>query len=520
MRFVVVTALLLGSSLTALPAASKPSGGASDEAGTPANTAGDKAPQSKRSVAKDGRSRGAESGSAEPQAAGADDAKRDPAEPKDAQRKDGTRKDGTRKDSQRKDSQRKDGKRRDARPERPKRQDAKPKRSKASDRELESAQRQGSATKPALPEDAKGKDHDAKVAKGKDVDPKRPAPSTKRANDARRQELDEPEPKRRDAKQDPPDSRDRKRAKSRQRRAATEDSSAITTASSSGKRNEAPSDPFARAPKRPGYLKLQNSVFKWEGQALQSNGTLAPAALIAFSKIAAAWRSGDRVGMSQDLLRLLVQVSDHFGGRPIRVFSGYRPRSPTQYTRHSQHNLGRAVDFIVVGVPNTAVRDFCRTLPRAGVGYYPNSSFVHLDARGYPVYWVDFSGPGQPPRYADASGRDPLLSRDRSSRARNDSAAAAVQPATPAERPHPVEDTGSTQAIATAPRRANAPAELPLSASAGPNEAPIDATSAVPASTTGTEKPDKTRRAPTPEEAALLEALDEVGRSLPSLDRP
>jgi len=46
------------------------------------------------------------------------------------------------------------------------------------------------------------------------------------------------------------------------------------------------------------------------------------------------------------------------------------------------------------------VRDFCRTLGTVGVGYYPNSSFVHLDVRDVPTYWIDYSGPGQAPRYA------------------------------------------------------------------------------------------------------------------------
>ncbi|MGH7328661.1 MAG: DUF882 domain-containing protein, partial [Polyangiaceae bacterium] len=75
------------------------------------------------------------------------------------------------------------------------------------------------------------------------------------------------------------------------------------------------------------------------------------------------------------------------------------PYSPTQYTPHSNHNLGRAMDFRVEGVPNEALRDYCRTLKNVGVGYYPNSTFVHLDVRTTPAYWIDFSKPGEPPRY-------------------------------------------------------------------------------------------------------------------------
>ena len=52
-------------------------------------------------------------------------------------------------------------------------------------------------------------------------------------------------------------------------------------------------------------------------------------------------------------------MSNHFGSRRIDIISGFRPYSPTQYTPHSNHNIGHAVDFRVEGVPNEVVRDFC-----------------------------------------------------------------------------------------------------------------------------------------------------------------
>src|SRR5262249_20154158 len=103
------------------------------------------------------------------------------------------------------------------------------------------------------------------------------------------------------------------------------------------------------------------------------------------------------------LATLIGMVSDHFGGRTIHVVSGYRPYTPAQYTRHSNHNVGRAMDFSVEGVPNTVVRDFCRTFRNAGVGYYPNSTFVHLDARSGKVFWIDYSRPGEAPHYDSPS---------------------------------------------------------------------------------------------------------------------
>ena len=83
------------------------------------------------------------------------------------------------------------------------------------------------------------------------------------------------------------------------------------------------------------------------------------------------------------------------GRRPIRIVSGYRTRS---FYQDSRHKLSRAVDFSIPGIDNTVVRDYLRTLPAAGVGYYPNSSFVHLDVRDTATYWVDYAGPGEAPR--------------------------------------------------------------------------------------------------------------------------
>jgi uncharacterized protein YcbK (DUF882 family) len=99
------------------------------------------------------------------------------------------------------------------------------------------------------------------------------------------------------------------------------------------------------------------------------------------------------------LVQLLGVMSNHFGSRRIEVVSGFRPYTPTQSTPHSNHNHGKAIDFRVLGVPNEAVRDFCRTLRDVGCGYYPNSTFVHLDVRATNAFWIDFSRPGEPPRY-------------------------------------------------------------------------------------------------------------------------
>ncbi|NUQ74447.1 MAG: DUF882 domain-containing protein [Polyangiaceae bacterium] len=153
-------------------------------------------------------------------------------------------------------------------------------------------------------------------------------------------------------------------------------------------------------PKRPGFVKIVRGTERLETQLLTRHGRLVPSALPHLSRMLRFAPTGAKIPVDPRLATLLGLVSDHFGGKTIHVVSGFRPYSPTQYTRHSKHNVGHAIDFRVEGVPNTVLRDYCRTFRNAGVGYYPNSTFVHLDVRTAKTYWVDYSRPGDPPRYA------------------------------------------------------------------------------------------------------------------------
>jgi uncharacterized protein YcbK (DUF882 family) len=128
-----------------------------------------------------------------------------------------------------------------------------------------------------------------------------------------------------------------------------------------------------------------------------AHGHIPPNAVRAFERL---MRQGNAMHAPDPrLLALVAIVSNHFGNRVIEVVSGYRAYTPTQYSPHSNHNYGRALDFRIRGIGNEALRDFCRTLRSAGCGYYPNSTFVHLDVRDTKAYWVDRSRPGEPPEY-------------------------------------------------------------------------------------------------------------------------
>jgi LysM repeat protein len=150
---------------------------------------------------------------------------------------------------------------------------------------------------------------------------------------------------------------------------------------------------YRRHPPRKGYVEIITHTKRWRGLVLDSKGRIRPSARKSIATMLDA--SEPRPKVPDGLIRLMVRVSDTFGGRPLRVVSGYRT---TSYFRDSRHKSSEAVDFSVVGVPNSAVRDYLVTLGKVGVGYYPNSTFLHLDVRKSHTYWVDFAGPGEAPR--------------------------------------------------------------------------------------------------------------------------
>lgn len=167
------------------------------------------------------------------------------------------------------------------------------------------------------------------------------------------------------------------------------------------------SESYEQKPKRQGFVKMVRGTEQVSFQLLSRKGRLVPGALPHLGRMMRFEPTGAQIAPNPGLATMIGMVSDHFGGRTLHVVSGFRPKSPKQYTRHSKHNLGHALDFSVEGVPNTVVRDFCRTFRHGGVGYYPNSTFVHLDARPEKVYWVDYSRPGERPRYSGARPKTP-----------------------------------------------------------------------------------------------------------------
>jgi uncharacterized protein YcbK (DUF882 family) len=107
------------------------------------------------------------------------------------------------------------------------------------------------------------------------------------------------------------------------------------------------------------------------------------------------------------LPRLIYQTGKNFYGHRIEVISGYRSPKVARNPK-SPHKLGLACDFRVAGIGNVVLRDYLRrSFDHVGVGYYPNSLFVHLDVRKGPsAFWIDYSGPGENAAYSGNAGDD------------------------------------------------------------------------------------------------------------------
>ena len=128
------------------------------------------------------------------------------------------------------------------------------------------------------------------------------------------------------------------------------------------------------------------------------NGKINPNARVRLARFLRDRGNGEVKRPNVRIMRVLADLADHFNGRTILVMSAYRSAA-NGGSKSSRHATGEAIDIRVEGVPNEVLRDYCLTLTKVGVGYYPRSSFIHVDIRPEAAYWVDWSRPGEPPLY-------------------------------------------------------------------------------------------------------------------------
>jgi uncharacterized protein YcbK (DUF882 family) len=99
------------------------------------------------------------------------------------------------------------------------------------------------------------------------------------------------------------------------------------------------------------------------------------------------FRTGESHAIDLDLLDTLHALVQSCGGGAIQIICGYRsPATNAQLQAttegvapNSLHMEGRAVDVRLRGCDTATLRDAALALGRGGVGYYPQSDFIHLD---------------------------------------------------------------------------------------------------------------------------------------------
>ncbi len=156
-------------------------------------------------------------------------------------------------------------------------------------------------------------------------------------------------------------------------------------------------------PEVPGRVTFVRRGERVQLQLVDDEGRVREEVLLALGAMMRRHDDDEAAAPNPRLALLLARLSDHFGGRPIQIVSGYRQAGG--YTREtSRHTHGRATDIRIRGVPNRTLWEVCRRINHAGCGYYPGSTFVHVDARLRRTQWVDWSRPGQRPRYGTLRG--------------------------------------------------------------------------------------------------------------------
>jgi uncharacterized protein YcbK (DUF882 family) len=129
------------------------------------------------------------------------------------------------------------------------------------------------------------------------------------------------------------------------------------------------------------------SVFWAEGQFI-------PDALQDLNKLLRDHRNNKVAPIDPKLLVLLNDVGNKFGDAQLHVISGYRsPESNAKLAarsngvaRHSMHMDGKAIDIRMPGKNLAHVHKAAMAARGGGVGYYPDSQFVHMDT-GRVRYW-------------------------------------------------------------------------------------------------------------------------------------
>ena len=119
-----------------------------------------------------------------------------------------------------------------------------------------------------------------------------------------------------------------------------------------------------------------------------NNGQYVPGALAEVNKVLRDFRTGDVHPIDPGLLDLLAKLRGTLDSRdPFQVISGYRSPHTNALlhersdgvANHSLHMQGMAIDIRLGGRSLSDLHMAALSLKGGGVGYYPQSDFVHVD---------------------------------------------------------------------------------------------------------------------------------------------
>ncbi|MGH8196779.1 MAG: DUF882 domain-containing protein [Steroidobacteraceae bacterium] len=119
-----------------------------------------------------------------------------------------------------------------------------------------------------------------------------------------------------------------------------------------------------------------------------ANGSYLPAELGRLDWIFRDHRTSDVLAIDSRLFDLLHDLAETAGLEPrYHVISGYRSPATNSMlaaksdgvSSRSLHMEGKAIDVRLEGLPLATLRDLALARRAGGVGYYPDSDFVHLD---------------------------------------------------------------------------------------------------------------------------------------------
>ena len=145
---------------------------------------------------------------------------------------------------------------------------------------------------------------------------------------------------------------------------------------------------WARVPER----RSLSFVHTHTGERLSSvyfqDGQYQAEELTRINQLLRDFRTGDIHTIDTGVLDILADLrvlADR--DEPYEVICGYRSaqtnaalrRHSSGVAEHSLHLQGRAIDVRLPGVPTSRLRELALGMGRGGVGFYPQSDFVHLD---------------------------------------------------------------------------------------------------------------------------------------------